>query len=194
MHFKRYNLVIISSEWIGAASHYTQLKSEITRRILTTSTEQSVLTFFSTSNSIFIGLLLQNGLLSLLSFFSEDLTLPLIAFDTYPLSLVLRRGKTLVVRCRSAAGYPFTIPGRIITSLFHYLSNTAFYFNLYCYFWTALICLMCILFNRIIQIKTVLRLNLSIELIVCQYRTDAVRVADIVLIEMKIILLDLFLN
>lgn len=52
---------------------------------------------------------------------------------------------------------------------------------------------MCILFNRIIQIKTVLRLNLSIELIVCQYRTDAVRVADIVLIEMKIILLDLFL-
>lgn len=54
MHFKRYNLVIISSEWIGAASHYTQLKSEITRRILTTSTEQSVLTFFSTSNSIFI--------------------------------------------------------------------------------------------------------------------------------------------
>lgn len=188
MHFKRYNLVIISSEWIGAASHYTQLKSEITRRILTTSTEQSVLTFFSTSNSIFIGLLLQNGLLSLRGPDSP------LAFDTYPLSLVLRRGKTLVVRCRSAAGYPFTIPGRIITSLFHYLSNTAFYFNLYCYFWTALICLMCILFNRIIQIKTVLRLNLSIELIVCQYRTDAVRVADIVLIEMKIILLDLFLN
>lgn len=53
---------------------------------------------------------------------------------------------------------------------------------------------MCILFNRIIQIKTVLRLNLSIEVIVCQYRTDAVRVADIVLIEMKIFLLDLFLN
>lgn len=48
-----------------------------------------------------------------------------------------------------------------------------------------MICLMCILFNRNIQIKTVLRLNL---------RTDAVREADIVLIEMKIILLDLFFN
>lgn len=57
-----------------------------------------------------------------------------------------------------------------------------------------MICLMCILFNRNIQIKTVLRLNLSIKLIVCQNRTDAVREADIVLIEMKIILLDLFLN
>lgn len=78
MHFKRYNLVIISSEWIAAASYYTPLTSEITRRILTTSTAQSVLTFFSTSNSIFfIVSLLQNGLLSLLSFFSEDPTLPL---------------------------------------------------------------------------------------------------------------------
>lgn len=57
-----------------------------------------------------------------------------------------------------------------------------------------MMCLMCILFNRNIQIKTVLRLNLSIKLIVCQNRTDAVREADIVLIEMKIILLDLFLN
>lgn len=56
-----------------------------------------------------------------------------------------------------------------------------------------MICLMFILFNRIIQIKTVLRLNLSIELIVCQYRTDAVREADIVLIEMKIRVQDLFL-
>lgn len=79
MHFKRYNLVIISSEWIAAASYYTPLTSEITRRILTTSTAQSVLTFFSTSNSIFFFIvsLLQNGLLSLLSFFSEDPTLPL---------------------------------------------------------------------------------------------------------------------
>lgn len=78
MHFKRYNLVIISSEWIAAASYYTPLTSEITWRILTTSTAQSVLTFFSTSNSIFfIVSLLQNGLLSLLSFFSEDPTLPL---------------------------------------------------------------------------------------------------------------------
>lgn len=79
MHFKRYNLVIISSEWIGAASYYTPLTSEITRRILTTSTAQSVLTFFSTRNSIFFFIvsLLQNGLLSLLSFFSEDPTLPL---------------------------------------------------------------------------------------------------------------------
>lgn len=79
MHFKRYNLVIISSEWIAAASYYTPLTSEITWRILTTSTAQSVLTFFSTSNSIFFFIvsLLQNGLLSLLSFFSEDPTLPL---------------------------------------------------------------------------------------------------------------------
>lgn len=77
MHFKRYNLVIISSEWIGAVSYYQQLTSEITRRILTTLTAQSVLTFFSTSNSIFIVSLLQHGLLSSLSFFSEDPTLPL---------------------------------------------------------------------------------------------------------------------
>lgn len=134
MHFKRYNLVIISSEWIAAASYYTPLTSEITRRILTTSTAQSVLTFFSTSNSIFF-----------YSFFITKRTIIFIviflwgpdsslAFDTYPLGLLLRTGETLEARCRRPAGYPITIPGRITTSLFHYLSNTAFYFSLHCYF------------------------------------------------------------
>lgn len=134
MHFKRYNLVIISSEWIAAASYYTPLTSEITRRILITSTAQSVLTFFSTSNSIFF-----------YSFFITKRTIIFIviflrgpdsslAFDTYPLGLLLRTGETLEARCRRPAGYPITIPGRITTSLFHYLSNTAFYFSLHCYF------------------------------------------------------------
>lgn len=134
MHFKRYNLVIISSEWIAAASYYTPLTSEITRRILTTSTAQSVLTFFSTSNSIFF-----------YSFFITKRTIIFIviflwgpdsslAFDTYPLGLLLRTGEPLEARCRRPAGYPITIPGRITTSLFHYLSNTAFYFSLHCYF------------------------------------------------------------
>lgn len=134
MHFKRYNLVIISSEWIAAASYYTPLTSEITRRILTTSTAQSVLTFFSTRNSIFF-----------YSFFITKRTIIFIviflrgpdsslAFDTYPLGLLLRTGETLEARCRRPAGYPITIPGRITTSLFHYLSNTAFYFSLHCYF------------------------------------------------------------
>lgn len=134
MHFKRYNLVIISSEWIAAASYYTPLTSEITRRILTTSTAQSVLTFFSTSNSIFF-----------YSFFITKRTIIFIviflwgpdsslAFDTYPLGLLLRTGETLEARCRRPASYPITIPGRITTSLFHYLSNTAFYFSLHCYF------------------------------------------------------------
>lgn len=134
MHFKRYNLVIISSEWIAAASYYTPLTSEITRRILTTSTAQSVLTFFSTSKSIFF-----------YSFFITKRTIIFIviflrgpdsslAFDTYPLGLLLRTGETLEARCRRPAGYPITIPGRITTSLFHYLSNTAFYFSLHCYF------------------------------------------------------------
>lgn len=135
MHFKRYNLVIISSEWIGAASYYTPLTSEITWRILTTSTAQSVLTFFSTSNSIFF----------FYSFFITKRTIIFIviflwgpdsslAFDTYPLGLLLRTGEPLEARCRRPAGYPITIPGRITTSLFHYLSNTAFYFSLHCYF------------------------------------------------------------
>lgn len=134
MHFKRYNLVIISSEWIAAASYYTPLTSEITRRILTTSTAQSVLTFFSTSKSIFF-----------YSFFITKRTIIFIviflrgpdsslAFDTYPLGLLLRTGETLGARCRRPAGYPITIPGRITTSLFHYLSNTAFYFSVHCYF------------------------------------------------------------
>lgn len=134
MHFKRYNLVIISSEWIAAASYYTPLTSEITRRILITSTAQSVLTFFSTSNSIFF-----------YSFFITKRTIIFIviflrgpdsslAFDTYLLGLLLRNGETLEARCRRPAGYPITIPGRITTSLFHYLSNTAFYFSLHCYF------------------------------------------------------------
>lgn len=134
MHFKRYNLVIISSEWIAAASYYTPLTSEITRRILTTSTAQSVLTFFSTRNSIFF-----------YSFFITKRTIIFIviflwgpdsslAFDTYPLGLLLRTGEPLEARCRRPAGYPITIPGRITTSLFHYLSNTAFYFSLHCYF------------------------------------------------------------
>lgn len=134
MHFKRYNLVIISSEWIAAASYYTPLTSEITRRILTTSTAQSVLTFFSTSKSIFF-----------YSFFITKRTIIFIviflrgpdsslAFDTYPLGLLLRTGETLEARCRRPAGYLITIPGRITTSLFHYLSNTAFYFSLHCYF------------------------------------------------------------
>lgn len=134
MHFKRYNLVIISSEWIAAASYYTPLTSEITWRILTTSTAQSVLTFFSTRNSIFF-----------YSFFITKRTIIFIviflwgpdsslAFDTYLLGLLLRNGETLEARCRRPAGYPITIPGRITTSLFHYLSNTAFYFSLHCYF------------------------------------------------------------
>lgn len=134
MHFKRYNLVIISSEWIAAASYYTPLTSEITRRILITSTAQSVLTFFSTRNSIFF-----------YSFFITKRTIIFIviflwgpdsslAFDTYPLGLLLRTGEPLEARCRRPAGYPITIPGRITTSLFHYLSNTAFYFSLHCYF------------------------------------------------------------
>lgn len=155
MHFKRYNLVIISSEWIAAASYYTPLTSEITRRILTTSTAQSVLTFFSTSNSIFF-----------YSFFITKRTIIFIviflrgpdsslAFDTYPLGLLLRTGETLEARCRLSNYY--SRKNHYIA--FPLLVKYSILFQSSLLFWTAMIYLVCIFFNRSIQIKIILRLK-----------------------------------
>lgn len=164
MHFKRYNLVIISSEWIGAASYYPQLTSEITRRILTTSTAQSVLTFFSTSNSIFIVSLLQHGLLSSLSFFSEDPTLPLhlIRIRSVCYCGMARHWKRGVAELLAIH---LLFQEESLYIAFPLLVKYSILFQSLLLFWTAVICLVCIVLNRSIQIKIILRLK---------YRTSSV--------------------